>query len=311
MNEIIRRLLPILLLLLIGFFAKYKKVLSDSFIEELKSLIIKIALPAVLFDAFSTMTLQLSYLLLFILIFIYCFLLYLIGDGLHKLLPNIFRRFYTKGYMTGFEFGMIGVGLFSAIWGMDKLPIIMLIGFGHEIFIWFFYVQSVSRSTGQSVSIRDSLKHFLSMPTIIAIVLGVTANLLGIRPMMNDNVIGQSILAVIEFLKPLTSPLILIVIGYTMVFKRTNLREAVVYLLSRLVIVLGLGSLLLLVVMRLIPGLDELFIQAFYAFILLPAPFILPLYIKDQEEGIFFTQILVYSTVVSFIGYGILVWFSF
>lgn len=140
MLELLRKLLPILLLLLIGFFAKKKKLFSDTFIEGLKVLIINIALPAVLFDAFSTMTLQVSYLLLFVLIFIYCIMLYGLGYGLHKFLPKLFGRFYTKGYMTGFEFGMIGVGLFGAIWGMDQLPIIMLIGFGHELFIWFFYV---------------------------------------------------------------------------------------------------------------------------------------------------------------------------
>ena len=65
MQELIRRLLPVFILLGIGFFAKQKKILSDAFINELKILIIKIALPAVLFDAFSSMTLQVSYLLLF------------------------------------------------------------------------------------------------------------------------------------------------------------------------------------------------------------------------------------------------------
>lgn len=310
MDELIRKLLPILLLLVIGYFAKQRKLFSANFIEELKGMIIKIALPAVLFDAFSTMSLQISYLLLFVLIFVYCCLLYFIGYGLHKFFPNTFKRFFTKGYMTGFEFGMIGVGLFGAIWGMDKLPIIMLVGFGHELFIWFFYVQFISKDTG-SINILGSIKQFIKMPTIIAIVLGVTANLSGFRLIMNENVIGQSLLSVIQFLKPLTSPLILIVIGYTMVFQRTHLREAAVYIFSRLVLTLSLGMLVFIAVMKIIPGVDDLFIQAFFAFILLPAPYILPLYIKDQVEATFFTQLLIYSTAVSFVGYGILVWFSF
>jgi hypothetical protein len=67
----------------------------------------------------------------------------------------------------------------------------------------------------------------------------------------------------------------------------------------------------LFTIIRLIPDLDELFIQAFYAFILLPAPYILPLYIQKREEVDFFTQLLVYSTVTSFVGYGILVGLSF
>ena len=311
MQELLRKLLPIFILLLIGFVAKQRKLFSDSFIEGLKVLIINIALPAVLFDAFSTMRLQVSYLLLFILIFLFCILLYGFGNGLYKLFPKLFPRFYTKGYMTGFEFGMIGVGLFGAIWGLDQLWVIMLIGFGHELFIWFFYVLMISKSNNKSFSIVEAIGHFLKTPTILAIVLGVAANLSGIRPMMNENVVGQSLLAAIEFLKPITSPLILIVIGYTMVFRRTHIRESVVYILVRIVLVLGLGTLLLFVIKQLIHDLDPLFTTAFYAFILLPAPYILPLYIREEKESVFFTQLLVYSTVVSFVGYGVLIGLNF
>lgn len=311
MQELIRRLLPVFILLGIGFFAKQKKILSDAFINELKILIIKIALPAVLFDAFSSMTLQVSYLLLFTIVFVYCCILYGIGYGLHRMFPNTFKRFYTKGYMTGFEFGMIGVGLFGAIWGMDKLQVIMLIAFGHELFIWFFYVLLISKSKEKSFSLKETITHFIKTPTIIAIILGVIANLLGIRHWMDGNIFGQSIMVVVEFLKPLTSPLILIVIGYTMVFRRTHLRETAVYIITRIILVLGIGTLALFAIKYLIHDLDPLFTTAFYAFILLPAPYILPLYIREEEEVTFFTQLLVYSTAVSFVAYGILLVLSF
>lgn len=310
MEDLLSKLLPILLLLVIGFVSKLIKLFSDSFIEELKGLIIKIALPAVLFDAFSTMRLQVSYILLFSLIFIYCILLYGIGSGLHKFFPKVFSRYYTKGFMTGFEFGMIGVGLFGAIWGMDKLPIIMLVAFGHELFIWFFYVLFISKSTEKSYSFSVGFKQFIKMPTIIAIVLGLVVNLSGIHPLMNSNIFGQSLFTVVGFLKPLTSPLILIIIGYTMAFQRTNLREAAVYILSRIILVMSLGTLVVVVIIQVIPDLDTLFVQAFYAFILLPAPYILPLYIKNREETTFFTQLLVYTTVITFIGYGVLLYMS-
>ena len=128
---------------------------------------------------------------------------------------------------------------------------------------------------------------------------------------MDINVIGQSLLAVIEFLKPLTSPLILIVIGYTMVFGRTHFRETVIFIFTRMVLVLGIGTLILFIIKYFIHDLDPLFTTAFYAFILLPAPYILPLYIKDEKEAAFFTQLLVYSTLVSFVAYGILFGVSF
>ncbi len=311
MDEILRRLLPILFLLLIGFFTKKTKLLSEPVIEGLKTMIIKIALPAVLFSAFSTMTLQVSYLLIFAMIFLYCSLLYGMGQALNRLISDTFGRYYTKGYMTGFEFGMIGVGLFGAIWGIDKLPIIMLVGFGHELFIWFLYVPLISNEDNKRFRLLETLCQFLKTPTILAIVSGVIVNVLGIYQKIGETVIGSGVYATIEFLKPLTSPLILIVIGYSMVFKRGHLREMISYISARWIMVMGLGTIVFWAVKLCVPNLDPLFAQAFYAFILLPAPYILPLYIKDQEESAFFTQILVYSTVLTFVGYCILVGISF
>lgn len=306
MSELVKRLLPILIILTIGFILKRKKVFSEAFVQGLKVMIVNLALPAVLFDAFSTMEFQASYLLLFIIIFIYCAILYVIGYSLHRFFPGMFSWDKTKGYMTGFEFGMIGVGLFGAIWGMENLWIIMLIAFGHELFIWFFYVLLISKSSNQSMHPYDTIKHFLSTPTIVAIILGVVANLTGIRALMEDNMIGQSILTAIGFLKPLTSPLILIIIGYTMTFHFRKLREMTIYLFTRVILVLGIGTMVLLVIKQTVQGMEPLFTTAFYAFILLPAPYILPLYISDKEEAEYFTQLLLYSTIVTFIGYGLL-----
>lgn len=311
MDELIRRLLPVFFLLTIGFVAKEKELFKETIIDGLKTLIINIALPAVLFDAFSKAELQFSYIFLFLMVFIFCSLLYLIGHILHKYFPETFTRNYTAGYFTGFEFGMIGVGLFGAIWGMDKLPVIMLIGFGHELFIWFFYVPLISIKKNKRFSLSETLQQFLNSPIIIAIILGFLVNLSGIYPIIEGTSIGVSFLATIEFLKPLTSPLILIVIGYTMVFQKRNLREMMLYILTRFPLVLGLGTIVLFEIRSLIPDLDSLFTQAFYAFILLPPPYILPLYIQEKKETIFFTQLLLYSTIVSFIGYGILVGLSF
>lgn len=311
MQEVVKKLLPIFILLAIGFISKQKKLFDNSFIEGLKSLLVNIALPAVLFDAFSKTSLHLSYLLVFVLIFLYCCILYLLGFFAHKIFPTLFPRHHTAASFTGFEFGMIGVGLFGAIWGMDALPVIMLIAFGHELFIWFIYVPLISRSKEQSFSLKKTLSQFLKTPTIIAILLGILVNLFGIYPRLEQFSIGVSFLAVIEFLKPLTSPLILIIIGYTLVFHIENSKEISRYIITRFILVLALGFLVLQSIRFFIPNLDPLFNLAFYAFILLPAPYILPLYIQDTEEGVFFTQLLVYSTILSFIGYAILVGISF
>ena len=310
MNELLSRLLPIVFLLFIGVFSKQTKLLSDEIIAGLKTIIIKISLPVVLFTSFATMTLQPSYILLFVLVFIYCIVLYGIGELLHKLLPGHFSRIFTSGYFTGFEFGMIGVGLFGAIWGVEKLPVIMLLGLGHEIFIWFFYVPLISSKSNTSFNLMDTIKAFLKTPTIIGLLIGLLFNILNIYDYIGSTVIGGGIYSTISLLMPLTSPLILIVIGYSMTFKLLNMKEAFTYIVARLFFVLSIWTGLIMFIFRIMPDIDPLLLQAFYAFILLPAPYILPLIVTDDEEAAFFTQILVYSTIITFIGYTILLWLS-
>lgn len=310
MEELVKKLLPIFILLLIGFLLNKTKLLTDSVIDGLKNIIIKVALPAVLFDAFASMTLQVSYLFIFIAMFIFCILLYGIGSMLNRYFPNTFSQYYTKGYMTGFEFGMIGVGLFGAIWGVEKLPVIMLVGFGHELFIWFFYVPLISMKENKEFHIAKTLHDFIKTPTIVAIILGFIVNILGIYHKIGDTLIGGSIYTTIGFLKPLTSPLILIVIGYSMVLKGGRLFEMLRYIITRWILILGFGTLIFFMLSNLVTNLDSLFPQAFYAFILLPPPYILPLFIKSQQGSSFFTQLILYSTVLSFVGYAILVGIS-
>ena len=306
MNEMLGKLLPIFLLLLIGFLAKKRSLWNASITEGLKLIIVLIALPAVLFDAFANMEFQISYLYVFLLIFLYCCCLYFIGYLLHKYLPRQFSHPYTKGYMSGFEFGMLGVGLFSAIWGSDQLPVIMLIAFGHELFIWFVYVPFISGHSTNAFKPISFGSQILKTPTMVAIIAGIIINLSGLYDAVGATLIGAGIYATLDFLKPLTSPLILIIIGYTLVFDKSHLKENLRYLLTRtfLVLSLGIGILSLFYLGNI--KIDTLFMQAFFAFILLPAPYILSVYIKDKKESEYFTQLLLYNTALSFVFYVIL-----
>lgn len=306
MSELLTKLLPILFIILIGITTKQTKLLNDEIIVGLKNIIIKIALPVILFRSFATMTLDVSYIILFVLIFAFCGLLYGIGTLLHRLLPKVFKYAFSGGYFTGFEFGMIGVGLFSAIWGLEKLPIIMLVGFGHELFIWFLYVPMITLKSKGNISITNTVKDFIRTPTIIGILLGILFNILSLYDLFGATLIGAAVYSTIDFLAPLTAPLILLIIGYSMTFKRLDVKQALIYISARWIVVLGIGIPLLLLIHALIGGIDPLFDQAYLAFILLPAPYILPLFIDDHDESEFFSQLLVYSTITSFVGYILL-----
>jgi len=304
MEQMIISLLPVFIIILVGMIIRKLNLVSECVVSGLKTIIIKVALPGVLFMAFAQIKLEFGNLIIFIMVFLFCALLYLIGGLLHIVLPKVFPFEYTNAYFTGFEFGMIGIGLFTAIWGMDKLPIIAVIAFGHEIFIWFVYIPILeARKTGH-FSINKILKDFIKMPTIIGILLGIIVNILGLYTVAQTYTIGLGFLNALTMLGNVIAPLILIIIGYAMTFQSIPIKKSLALLISRWVVVVALGFGMMVIIKWLVTSTTEFFEQAFFAFILLPPPFVLPLFIKEEahNEIHFFSE----HTVLSFIGYIIL-----
>lgn len=308
MQDMLVSLLPVFMILVVGAIIRKLNILEPTVIDGLKTIIIKIALPGVLFMAFAKAEMGIGNLYIFLLVFLYCVILLLIGSFLHKIFPKTFPDEYTGEYFTGFEFGMIGIGLFTAIWGMDKLPVIAVIAFGHEIFIWFIYIPRLEAKKNRGVRILDILLKFIKSPIIIGILLGIVVNLLGFYNLIGTFVLGKAFLNGLTMLGNIIAPMILIVIGYSLSFKSIPVKKSLLLLITRWIAVLGLGFGLITLIKYLIPDINDFFIKAFYAFILLPPPFVLPLFMKEEqkEEIAFFSELLIYYTILSFIGYVVL-----
>ena len=81
---IVSKLLPVFLMITLGYLLRKLKFFRESTIDSLKKLVINIGLPSLLFTAFSTVSFKSKYLLLFIMMFSICVLLLFIGNILKK-----------------------------------------------------------------------------------------------------------------------------------------------------------------------------------------------------------------------------------
>jgi len=303
MALLIAKLLPTVLIIFIGVLLQKVKDITADVILGFKFIIVNIALPCILFFAFVGTNLEYKYLFLVVIVFLLCLVLYGIGILFKRRLPYQF----TPGFFTGFEFGMVGIALFTAIWGVEKLPIITLIGLGHEVFIWFVYVPLLEYTNSKQVNILKTLGSFASSPIIIAIILGIILNTTGLFNLMNETILGKGIVDTLQTLSLLTVPLILLVIGHSLTFDQIDWKSSLHYALLRLGLVLVLGTGAYFIIVAIIGNIDEVFTKAFYGFILLPPPYILPLFIKDNEtETRFFSNVIVLYTIISFFSFVVL-----
>jgi predicted permease len=274
-------------------------------VQGFKGIIVKLILPFVLFSSFSHTELSTTTWLIALVSFVINFLLFFYGQicskGLKKqlLYPN------TEFFMTGFEFGMLGVGLLGAIWGVEVLPLVMPVALGHEMFIWFYYIPRLNHENGEKTNAKEFVKQFFTTPTVDGILLGLLVNIAGLTAMFEATLVGEVIYGMIGFLTPVAGPLILIYIGYNLKFKGLQVKETIIYSVLRWIGV-GVAMFAGIVIFRLIdPNLSPLFYAGFVGFLLLPPPFIIPLVIKEEKTRAFYTQLLLINTLVSFVGYTI------
>jgi Predicted permeases len=307
MSSLLEKLLPVLIIITVGWILRKGKIISAEAVDGLKTLIVNVGLPCILFLSFSKTALETRYVIIVIAVFVMCMVLYGYGFLLRNKLPEIFGSYFTPWFMSGFEFGMIGVGLFAALWGTDNLPIITLIGLGHEFFAWFVAVPYIQFKNSGSFNMAQTLSKFIRTPIILGILGGLLFNVTGLYHILQTFFWGRALLSSMTIISNIGVPLILIIVGYSLVIEKDNAKKAVLYILARVIPVLAAGTGALALIRTLAGTVDPLFRIAFYAYLILPPSYLVPVYVKDnEEERHFFTQSVVYYTIVSFIGYVIL-----
>ncbi len=305
MQALLTTLLPLIGIILLGAMIRYMDILKREEIEGFKRIIVKLILPLVLFSSFSHTELSVTTWLIALAMFAICLLLYLYGTLGAKWLRKIMPYDKSGAFMTGFEFGMMGVGLLAAIWGEAVLPLVMPVALGHELFIWFFYAPNLNRMPGDRIKWMTIVKEFVSTPTVVGISMGIAINALGIVQVLGGTTVGIVLFKMIGLLTPVVGPLILLYIGFNLQFSDLSIKETVVYSMLRWIGV-GLAVAISIHVFQWIdPDLEPLFYAGMVGFLLLPPPFIIPLFVKDVRAKRFYTQLLLTNTLLSFIGYAV------
>jgi len=281
--DIFVKLVPIFLLIGLGAWISNIRLFKPETIDEFKKLIINISLPAILFFAFLNIDLKVSYIFIFILIFFLCCALYFLGFLIKKILK--IQSEYVPFLTTGFEFGMMGAVFFGAAFGMENIAYIGLIGLGHEFFIWFVYVTLLKRKVEGKSNFSETLKNFITSPVIIAIILGLLFNILNLKKLLEDFILTKAIFQSLEYLTGLTVPLILITIGFNIKIELKLFKKGIPLILSRMLLVLIFIILIDFFIFNKLFHFESIFSAALFTFLILPPPFILPLFVKKKDKG--------------------------
>lgn len=302
---VLQMILPVILMLSIGMICRKKGVVQKQGVAGLKSLVVYVCLPAVLLKAFFTATYGVGIVITAAAMFAIC--LAALGLGF------VFNRLFKTGrttvpfLFTGFEAGMLGYALYTLLFGTNAVSNFAMVDLGQVLFVFTVYL-SVLKGRKQG-SFKQTLKDMVTSPVIISIAAGVILGATGLGGVLSALPAGDIVLRIFDFIAAPTAAVILFVVGYELEFGQAKLKLAVSVVFARFVMMAALGALVLLGLSAVIT-VSEPLKWAIILMFMLPPPFVLPIFGKNEDESAFVSASLSLSTLLSLAAFAMIAFLS-
>ena len=302
MIDVIRTILPVVVMLVIGIVCRKTGLVSREGIGALKNVVVNITLPAVLLNAFATTSYTFMDVVVPLLMFAVCFIAWALGKVAGKALrmPSRFVPFLT----TGFEAGMLGYALFNMLYGADRTAEFARIDLGQVLFVFTLYKVLLAMDGNERADAGKLVKEMALSPIIIAIVAGVLLGATGLYRALEPSGVSGVLDACTAFVSAPTSAIILLTIGYDLVLDDIPWADTVKVVALRLVIMLALRTALMALIGAIWPQAN--LTAAINVMFILPPPFVLPVFADDADQRTYVSSALSVSTLVAIAGFAIM-----
>lgn len=307
---VLTKVLPVLLLLSLGIVLKQSQFISGQAIAELKKLVVYITLPCLLFLAFLNTQFKPKYIWIVIIIILVNLLMLLAGKITGFVLKV--KNPYFPLLFTGFEMGMLGISLFGTVYGMQNLTIFGILDLGQELFVWFILTALLMGIRDGSSDFKKIGTSFLTSPPIIAILSGILLNLSGLGNFLTANGLTTGLITCIGMISQLTIPLILIVIGYQLNLRLNQFTLPCITVILRMSILACFALIITRCLFTTVLQLPALFSSALWVMFILPTPFIIPLFMpnQDDENQSYVNNTLSLGTVFTIVTFILVIFFN-
>ena len=316
LDNLLRSVLPVILLILFGFWLQRRRYLSEETVGGLTKLISDYLIPCTIFTTFMGLDLRPEHFGLAACVFLLQLLL--LGAGFLTVRRAGFRRRFAALYPCAFAFGFMAIPLFSTVFGLENMGSLTSMGVGHELFIGLVFMPFARMYLkGERASLRQIGKNLLS-PLFLMIFLALILQLSGLRDYVAASELGGGFIDTISKLGGISSTLILLTVGYRIRLDNpAKLLESIKLVAWRYVLIFVISYAVKFLLMDSIAGEDPFFDIAFFTLISQHGSVILNAYIaqygsqEDMEIASNAFAINAVAGMVLFVGYVLaLPWLS-
>jgi len=281
-EHVFSKLLPILVLITVGYVLRRTRFVSEQVMEGLKKIAIGLALPVVIFLSLLRLDFKPSYIVLAFSVFLVSIALLCAGTGIGKLLHG--NNPYISALFTGFENGMLGYGILAATFGQDSIYPIVIMDLGQTFFFSLIFItyMKVKNREISSASPKNILKTFVTNPYIWVSVLAIALKVSGCTQFLADSLPVRGLLASLELLSGLATPLMCLSIGYGLKVSRKSFMHSLGIVALRLAVLMCTAVLFDHFIIKALLHLEGIFSISAYTMFLLPPFFVGALLIKKD-----------------------------
>lgn len=291
--SVIQTALPVFLALAIGMFCRSRQFLSRDGIDALKKVVINITLPFVLFNAFATAEYTLAALILPVTVFLLC----CVALALGKLVVKVFRinSKLSAFLASGFEAGMLGYALFVLLFPDVPVSRFALLDIGQTLFVFTLYKILLSGKT----NLKAIGKDMVTSPILWAVFLGILTGATGLYAAMGKWGVVRIVDGVTSFVSAPTGMIILLTVGYDLVIREIPWKSTAGLIAMRLFVVAVCYGILVLLNRTVFNGM--IFEGAALLLMILPPPYVLPVFADEPSERVQISSALSALTLVTMI----------
>lgn len=294
LTGVLSTVLPVLVMLGLGMIARRANLFTREGVNALKRLVTNITLPAVLLSSFATASYDAKSLLVPVVMFCVCALALPLSSLVQKPLGLTSR--FTPFLCAGYEVGMLGYALFTLLCGKDSVSTLAILDIGHVLFVFTLYKALLSVRMNGRATPAAIARDLVTSPIVISILVGVLLGATGLFRALGAA--GTVLTSVTDFIAGPTGAVILLTVGYDLIFSEIRWRLTARTVLARLIVSLPLMGLMMLIAPLLMGG-GRITLLAVALIFLLPPPYVLPVMADDPDERAYVSSTLSVSTLVS------------
>ena len=290
--------LPVFLALFLGAWCRSHRFLNREGVDAMKKVVLNLTLPFVLLNAFATAEYSSAALVLPALMIAICCL----ALGLGFLAVRIFK---IKGRLTaflasGFEAGMLGYALFVLLFPNVSVSEFALPDIGQTLFVFTLYKILLSGKSDWKTIGKD----MVTTPILWAVAAGVLIGATGLYGLLEQWGVSGVLNACTDFLSAPTGMIILLTVGYDLVIKEIPWKKTAGFIAMRLVIAAICFAVSVLLNRTLLGGM--LFEGAMLLMVILPPPYVIPVFADEPAERVSVSSALSAMTLVTIVLFALL-----